>query len=70
MRKLKLSQKQVDRASEIVGNIAVAWFSAGAISPIFVRPKSVFEFLISFGVSLVMTGFFFTISLYLIRSKK
>mgnify|MGYP001572506245 FL=1 len=38
--------------SEFFTNLAVAWFSAGVISPFFTKPKSVVEILLfaSFGI--------------------
>lgn len=70
MKKLNFSHEQTSRASEIFGNLAVAWFSAGVISPLFVRPKTIFEFMVTFSLSLVMTVLFFIWSLYLMRSKR
>ena len=48
--------------SEILGNLSVAWFSAGAISPFFSHPGAV-DFLINFAVSFIMAAAFFIISL-------
>lgn len=66
----KLSAKQFGRASEISGNISVAWFSAGAISPFLSRPNTLTELIITFSISLLMAGFFFGISLKLEGVKK
>lgn len=71
MGKLNLSNKQRDRLSEILGNIAVAWFTAGVVSPLFIHPNSVIDFLQSLGISLIMTIAFLVGSLWLIiRVKK
>lgn len=63
----KFSAGQFERTSEISGNIAVAWFSAGVISPVIVRPQNISEFLLSFGVSLFMAGWFLKLSLDLAK---
>ncbi len=67
---LKLSQPQLDRISEIFGNIAVVWFSAGIISPVFSPPQVMFDFAYRFLVSLGMSGFFFVWSVRLMRGVK
>ncbi len=67
---LKLSLSQLDRISEIFGNISVVWFSAGIISPIFSPPQIVFDFAYRFLVSLVMSGFFFFWSIRLMKGVK
>lgn len=66
----KLSVGQYERASEILGNITVAWFSAGAISPLFVKPAQWLEFIPLFILSLTMAGLFFIWSLSLARRVK
>lgn len=65
--KLKLSLPQLDRVSEIFGNIAVVWFSAGIISPIFSPVQSTFDFAYRFLVSLVMSLVFIYLSLRAIK---
>lgn len=65
MRKFSVGQRKV--ASEILGNIAVAWFTAGVISPFFTKPQELFDFLFAFVVSLVMVGLFSKIALDLVR---
>lgn len=42
----RLNNSQLSRLSEILENIAVAWFSAGVISPLFLKPSNLGEFLI------------------------
>ena len=66
----KLSFVQLSRASEIIGNISVAWFSGGVIAPLIVRPLNIIEFLIFFVVSLIMSGSFFILSLKIIEKNK
>jgi hypothetical protein len=65
----KLSFAQLNRASEIIGNTSVAWFSGGIITPLIARSFNSIEFLIFFIVSLFMSGMFFIISLEIIKKK-
>jgi hypothetical protein len=67
MMRVKLSKGQIYRTSEITGNIAVAWFTAGAITPLFSEQSTLFDFLIRFGVSLLMFISFFVLSISLSR---
>ena len=66
----KLSVRQLKRTSEILGNIAVAWFAAGVISPAFTRPEDIADLLVKLIVSLFMTGFFSAISLSAVKGVK
>ncbi|MFZ5366588.1 MAG: hypothetical protein ACOZBZ_04940 [Patescibacteria group bacterium] len=66
----RFSSGQLKAASEITGNIAVAWFSAGAISPLFAHPQNILDFLASFVVSLAMAGAFSIVSLSLVKRVK
>ena len=66
----KFIDSQLNRASEVAGNIAVAWFSAGAISPLLSKPGSFIDFLFTFVIALSMAGFFFAMSLQLARGIK
>jgi len=66
----KPSVGQLKRTSEVLGNIAVAWFSAGVISPLFARPKNIIQFIFTFGISLVMAGIFFVLALELVKGVK
>lgn len=68
--KIRLSRIQLNRVSEVLGNASVAWFSAGIISPIFIRPQTIFDFLATFVVSLGMSGFFLILSLVAIKGVK
>lgn len=70
MSKLSLNLSQLNRASEVLGNISVAWFTAGVISPLFVRPKSIPELVSLFVLSIVMAGLFFIWSLSLVKGVK
>lgn len=66
----KLSLAQLNRASEIIGNVSVAWFSGGIIMPLIARSMNFIEFLFYFIVSLFMSGVFFIVSLEIIRKPK
>lgn len=66
----KLSIGQLKAVSEISGNIAVAWFTAGVISPMFVRPKNPVDFLSNLMLGLTMTVLFTLLSLDLVRGVK
>lgn len=66
----RLSSGQLKAASEITGNIAVAWFSAGVISPLFIRPREIVEFLIFLLIGLTMASLFASGSLYLAKGVK
>ena len=61
----KLSSGQLKAASEITGNIAVAWFSAGVISPLFIRPGKLLEFFLFLLIGLAMAALFVGSSLLL-----
>lgn len=63
----KLSLGQLKVLAEITGNIAVAWFTAGVISPLLVKPETIEKFVILLLVSLVMTIWFTFVSLYLVK---
>ncbi|MFA5770701.1 MAG: hypothetical protein WC894_04380 [Patescibacteria group bacterium] len=63
----KFSFRQLNRASEIIGNISVAWFSGGIITPLITNSLSFIEFVYIFLVSLFMSVFFFILSLEIIR---
>ena len=66
----KLSFAQLNRSSEIIGNISVAWFSGGIITPLIARSLDIIMFVIFFVVSLILSGSFFIISLKIIEKNK
>ncbi len=66
----KLSKGQLNRTSEVFGNISVAWFSAGVISPLFIPSQNVIDFIVRFCISLVLAVFFLLLSIYLLKEKK
>jgi len=65
MKKLSIGQRKI--AAEIIGNLAVAWFSAGVISPIFTKPKTILDSLPSLSLSLIMSLLFSFGSLLLVK---
>ena len=65
----KLSFIQLNRASEIIGNISVAWFSGGIIVPLFIPNINWIEYTTYFVVSLVMSIALFVISLNIIEKR-
>lgn len=66
----KFSFAQLNRASEIIGNISVAWFSGGVITPLIVRSLNIIMFFIYFVLSLTMSVSFFVLSLKMIEKSK
>lgn len=64
---MTLTIHQIDRGSEIFGNLSVAWFSVGVIAPLFTQPQQAVILGFSFGVSLVMSGLSFVLSLQLAK---
>ena len=66
----RLSKTQLYRTSEILGNISVAWFSAGAITPLFVTSLTTVDFIVRFGLSLLWFSVFFTLSLKVAKEEK
>jgi len=67
---MELSVEQIKRASEIFGNIAVAWFTAGVVSPIFLGVKSFLRLLLLSFSGIAIAGFFALISLMLVKDIK
>lgn len=61
----KLNSRQLDRTSEILGNVSVAWFTVGVISPVFIKPKSIIDLVFFIFLGIVVGGFFFLISILL-----
>lgn len=66
----KLSFVQLNRSSEIFGNISVAWFSGGIVGTIFSHSFELIEFVIFFVITLSMSVTFFIISLEIIKRQK
>jgi len=66
----KLRQSQLKALSEFLNTIAAAWFSAGVISPLFIKPENLIKALILAGIAIVMTIFLLAWSLSLLRRVK
>lgn len=67
---IKLDAGQRKAASEITGNVSVAWFTAGVISPFFVQPKNLSDFIAFLTFGSTMAAFFVAVSLILVRGIK
>ncbi|MBI5122663.1 hypothetical protein HZA75_02270 [Candidatus Roizmanbacteria bacterium] len=67
---MNLNKPQLERTSEILGNVSVTWFSAGVITPLFIRPKNIIEFFTLLSVGLLMASLFYFGSIHLIRRVK
>lgn len=63
----ELTPVQLKALSDFANTIAAAWFSAGVISPVFTKPKSILELLIFVLVGLLMTWAALRWSLFLIK---
>lgn len=70
MKKTKLSKKQIDRMSEILGNAGIAWFTIGVVSPLFAHPFVSIDFLTGIVVGCTGTGILTFYSIYIIRERK
>jgi uncharacterized membrane protein YgaE (UPF0421/DUF939 family) len=68
MRKLSVGQQKI--TAEILGNIAVAWFAAGVIGPLFASSLEFSNFLVGLVVSLVMALAFGAGALEVVRKVK
>lgn len=70
MARQRFSKGQMMRISEIFGNLSIAWFTAGIISPLFIRSQSFIDFFLNFSVSLVISGILASWSVYLMKGIK
>lgn len=66
----KLSVGQLKSASTITGNISVAWFTIGNISPVLGPISNLFDFIVKFIVSLFFAVGFAFISLEFVKGIK
>lgn len=64
---MKLNKDQKKQLAEIFGNMSVAWFSLGVISPIFIKPKTLSEFFTNLGLGLIFSFVFIIISLQFLK---
>ncbi len=65
-----LSSKQKQLLAEILGNLAVAWFMVGVISPMFLKPVSLPQLIPSVGASVLISVFFVYLALRVIKEPK
>ena len=63
--KLKLAQR--NKLSDFANMLAVAWFTAGVISPLFLQTDNLNKTISLALIALVATGFFVYWSLFLVR---
>lgn len=56
--------------SEFFSNVAVAWFAAGVIAPVIVRPASFIDLMITLGWGLAATIVFLKLSIEYIKEKQ
>jgi len=64
---VKLNKDQKKLTAEILGNVSVAWFASGVISPFFLRNLGAFDILRSFFLGLFLFLLFFFIAIYLLK---
>jgi len=65
-----LSSVQLKALSDFSNTVAAAWFTAGIISPVFTKPKSLVELITFLLVSLLMTGATLRWSLFILEGVK
>ena len=65
-----LKDGQIKGLSDFLNTVAAAWFSAGAISPLFIKTEILGKALFISGIEIVMALFFLGISLLLLRRVK
>lgn len=61
---MKLLKEQYKTVSEILGNISVAWFTAGIVSPFFLNQAEYSNFVLYLTLGLSMFGCFSIVSVY------
>ena len=66
----ELSSAQLKSLSEFANTVAAAWFTAGVISPVFTKPKSLLELITFLLVSLLMTAATLRWSLFILEGVK
>ena len=66
----ELTSSQYKTLSEFFNNVAVAWFAAGVVAPIIVRPNSLIELISMLGWGLMATVLFLKLSLEYTRGKQ
>lgn len=65
-----LTHAQLKTLSEFASTVAAAWFTAGIISPFFIKPQSLFEIITYPVIGLLMTWVTLSWSLMLVKDIK
>lgn len=61
---------QLKALSEFFNMLAVAWFTAGVIAPLYAKPVNLLNIIVSAIISIIIAGGFLALSLYLVRKIK
>lgn len=67
---INLAPAQYKALSEFLNTIAAAWFTAGVISPFFIKPVNLISAIFLGGIALILTMFCLGWSLLLVRKIK
>ena len=68
--KPRFTFSQLNRISEIFGNITVAWFTAGVIAPFFTKLDSDIDLIANVLISLILSGLFAYLSIEFVKKVK
>jgi len=65
MKGLSFNKSQRKSLSEFSNTVAAAWFSAGVVTPFFIKPKTIFEALLFpiIGIGIALTMLWLSLSL-------
>lgn len=66
----QFTPSQLKTLSEFMNTIAAAWFTAGVIAPLFIKPESIIKIIPLVGIAVLMTASFLGWSLFLVRRIK
>lgn len=66
----RLKDSQIKGLSEFLNTVAAAWFSAGAIYPLFASTENPQIFILYSGIEIIMAVFFLSVSLLLLKEVK
>ncbi|OGD98258.1 hypothetical protein A3A49_00400 [Candidatus Curtissbacteria bacterium RIFCSPLOWO2_01_FULL_38_11b] len=65
-----LNSNQLKALSEFFNTVAAAWFSAGVISPLFIKPQNLLNIVVIIAIAITMTMSFLYLSLFLVKTLK
>lgn len=65
-----MAAAQFKSLSEFFNKIAAAWFTAGIISPFFIKPSNITEFSLFAVIALGMSIFSLSLSIYLVKGAR